>query len=262
MVGVALLLVACGDDSASTGGAGSIGGAGGAPIGGAGGAAGAEQGGAGGTAPTGCSPFDDPPTCEEGTHCVVVDDSLGLEGGTACITPGDTPDFAICAEDAECMAGSMCDRSMNVCKPVCELDSDCPEPNGVCFAAVTSAGLAIPGLDLCLAGCEPISGTVCDDATGPVNCVFRPEGEAFDCTPAGEGIEGTPCETHDECSTGFGCLEEGKSSYCLRWCFENGGGFCTDTEHPEPGFAICVTQAPSISAGNQDYGGCFPVGGP
>jgi len=259
MIAAAMLLVACGDDGVSAGGAGGADGAGGQPIGGAGGAAGAEHGGAGGTAEPGCSPYDDPSTCDAGSHCVVVDDALGVEGGTACIEPGTTPDFAICTADADCMAGSMCDRLMNVCKPVCQLDSDCPEENAVCFAAVTSAGINIPGLDLCLAGCEPISGSVCDNATGPVNCVFRPDQEAFDCAPAGRGLEGSVCDNHEDCSTGFGCLKESGNSYCLHWCFDSSGGFCTDTEHPEPGLAICVPQAPSISAGNQDYGGCLPL---
>jgi hypothetical protein len=258
---VALLLAACGDDSVSTGGAGGVasGGGGGADGGGGGGP---DQGGAGGTAPAGCSPYDDPPTCDGGMHCVVIDESLGLNGGTACIAPGTTPEFALCDDDADCVAGSLCDRVLDVCKPVCQLDSDCLEENAVCAQAVTSAGLPIPGLQLCLAACEPIAATVCNDATGPVNCVFNPEEEGFDCAPAGDGTESTPCETHLDCEAGFGCLKESGNSACYRWCLNPAGQFCTDTEHPEPGFAICVTQAPTISAGNQDYGACFPVGGP
>ena len=257
---VAVLVGACGDDSAgggaAAGGEGTVGGGGSS---GGEGAGGGPAGGAGGTPLPGCSPYDDPPTCDDGTHCVVVDDSLGLDGGTACIAPGSTPPYAVCGEDADCVSGSLCDRLIGTCKPVCDVDADCPDM-GICVEAQTSAGLGIRGLDLCIAGCEPISGTACDDAAGPVNCVFREEEEAFDCAPAGNGPEVSSCDSHLDCETDMGCLEVNGDFVCLHWCQWDGGSeFCTNEEYPDSPIAFCLPQLPSIAVGSVEYGGCVPM---
>ncbi|NUP10222.1 MAG: hypothetical protein HOW73_29585 [Polyangiaceae bacterium] len=263
-----VLIGACGDDSATaSGGAGG----GGAPAGGSdnggdgGGLAGAPSGGAGGAAhggggtggaPAGCSPYD-PASCDGGTTCVVVDDALGLEGGTACAASGAAPVYSVCAADADCAAGTLCDRVMKTCKPVCDENADCPD-DASCFPAQTAAGEVIPGLKLCIAGCDPVSNTPCDASGGAVNCVHRPAQMAFDCAPAGEKMEGAACEEHLECTTDFGCLAVNGTSGCLHWCVYDGGtDICTPEEHPDAQFALCVPQSPTISVDGVVYGGCL-----
>lgn len=255
--GVVLFVFACGGGAGGTGGGESTSSATTTATGGAGGAP-AGTGGAGGMAPAGCSPYE-PTSCDMGLTCVVVDDALGLDGGTTCMPPGMVPAYAICSTDSDCEAGSLCDREMQTCKPVCETNADCPG-EGLCYQALTSGGVAIPGLELCVATCDPVSTAPCDPSEGDVNCVYLPMKMAFDCAPSGDGMENTACTADLECDTGLGCLEVNGDSGCLNWCVYDGGtDICTSEEHPTASFAICVPQSPSVSFGNVNYGGCLVV---
>lgn len=253
------LAAACGDDAATGSGGGGAGGApsaggqlasGGAPGGGGAG----EVGGAGG-APAGCSPYE-PESCAEGLHCVVEDDALGLDGGTSCLAPGAGATFSACAGDADCAAGTLCDRVTSTCKPACEIDADCGD--GACVSAQSSAGAEIPGLKLCLAGCDPVANAPCGAAGAEVGCLYRADLEAFDCALAGNEPEATACSEQAECAVDLGCLEVNGESGCLHWCVYDGGtDICTAEEHPDAQFAICVPQSPSIAVDGVVYGGCL-----
>jgi hypothetical protein len=256
-------LAACGGGSSSdgVGGAGASGGAGatgGTATGGAGalGGAGATGGGSGGSPPAGCDPYDSS-ACDTGLVCTVVDEQLGVEGGTACVAPGTKPAFSACGGAGECAAGSFCDAVTATCKPMCENSLGCPD-EGACTPAQTSAGVEIPGLKLCVSGCEPVATSGCDQSEGAVNCTWRVDLMAFDCIAAGPTGEAFACTEHAECAMGLGCLEVNGQLGCLHWCVYDGGtDICTAAEHPDATFAICVPQAPGISAGGTDYGGCL-----
>ncbi|MBK6517638.1 MAG: hypothetical protein IPG04_26855 [Polyangiaceae bacterium] len=257
-VGVGLVLVAlataCGDDSTATGGSGASGGSGGTAPGGAPGTGG--DGGAGG-APAACTPYE-PTTCDAGSACVVVDDVLGLDGGTACAAPGAGVTFSQCAADTDCAAATLCDRVTSTCKPLCDTAADCGD-EGACVSARTAAGAEIPGLKLCLAGCDPVANAPCADAGSEVGCLYRGDEEAFDCAVAGDTPELTQCSEQAECDSGLGCLEVNGQLGCLHWCVYDGGtDLCTSAEHPTSSFAICVPQSPTLSVGGVVYGGCLP----
>lgn len=256
-------LSACGGSTGAdgAGGAGASGGAGATGGGATGGGAAnggsdAGGGGTGGAPPAGCDPHA-AEACERGLVCTVVDEQLGLDGGTACVAPGTKPAFSACGGEGECVAGSFCDAVTGTCKPMCENSLGCPD-EGACTPAQTSAGVEIPGLKLCVSACEPVATAGCEQSEGPVNCTWRVDLMTFDCVAAGTTNEAFACTEHSECAAGLGCLEVNGQLGCLHWCVYDGGtDICSAAEHPDATFAICVPQAPAISAGGTDYGGCL-----
>lgn len=111
----------------------------------------------------------------------------GNQGGTTCTAVGDA-----CAADDDCCGGAVCahEASGNVCRSVCNAQSDCDTgcclalagttakvctPSGVCDGCLT-AGTACDGSGDC---CQ---GTLCvdDPASGPVCAAFCTSGS--DCS--------------------------------------------------------------------------------
>lgn len=219
-----LAITGCGDDadatsSSSTGGAG----AGGQSTGGAGaGGAGGEAGsgglgtGAGGSAPV-CT-FGGA-GCEEDEQCTVVDLALGVDGGLGCVRFGPQTPYSRCSAQVDCGVGLFCDRSTAVCKPTCDAGGAPCESGGACVEALSSTGEVIPGLQVCVADCNPAPAPMSPCGDGDeTTCYYREDLEMLDCAASAGGTWPQGCEAHTDCAFSFACVD----GTCIDTCFSEG----------------------------------------
>lgn len=154
--------------------------------------------------------------CPESEMCAVVDWSTGA---TACMAQGSIPEGGSCTvEVGECEPGTECLEWLEngVCSGFCNQDSDCPH-------GLPCVEWEIPGINLCLHGCDPRDPTsdaapfhACQPGQGCTVWSASPESSV--CTsPVLAGAAGDPCTGEEDCSPGFTCGGDAGTT-CARWC--------------------------------------------
>lgn len=194
-------------------------------------------------------------SCGAGQKCSVVDP---FSGEIDCVAAGSGGPFAACELDSDCQELTFCDGLTGVCKPLCDSEDDCAG-DGRCVDAVLSIGEPIPGLKLCTAGCQPLTGVPCDLALGDVACAAHNPGDdvpSLDCVASQGAAEDAPCtqqsavSSRTECAQGLSCafVTGQGSAFCKRWCSAPGaqaecdaGETCVDTglTHMGTPYGIC-----------------------
>jgi hypothetical protein len=160
-----------------------------------------------------CSPLQ-AGVCGASKKCSVIDTTTGATG---CVEAGPRPAWASCLGDANCVEGTYCSGDW-VCEPVCATGDTCPN-GGWCVAALDANWAVIPGLNVCTANCQPITGAPCDQSYGSVTCgLWGADQPEFTCYAAGGYGEGTPCDGNQiNCGSGLQC--PGDAPFvCRRWC--------------------------------------------
>lgn len=179
---------------------------------GAGGEAGASPtGGApaegGGGSTSGCDPLD---TAACGSGKCTYD---GTSAMPSCGPAGSRRAYQSCQSDAECEAGTYCHPHLTTCKPFCDNDTDCGGGAGEC-APTGSSDAPLP-FETCVAMCDPVEGTWCDDGTA---CFFAEPThfQHWDCgSSTGLGL-GVACSDGDlVCGNGLTCV----AGTCQRYCY-------------------------------------------
>jgi hypothetical protein len=100
----------------------------------------------------------------------------------------------------------------------CDVDSDCGAPGALCIGTLNDGtGRPIPGVRLCTAGCNLVSGAGCAPGLG---CRAAQEtGGArryyTDCGPADFGTQFDFCVDSSDCDSGYTCSAFDE---CLQWC--------------------------------------------
>lgn len=225
--------------SASTGGAGGMA-TSSSSAGGASSSTGAGAGGSGGGGVCDASTIGTTIGCSSGEKCSAT---MPPNGPPGCVPAGPRPAWSVCTIDAQCEAGTWCDLVRHVCKPVCS-NAACPG-NGSCIDAPDGNSGTVANLDVCVADCEPVGATPCNQSQGDVACVRSPDG--LDCMESGSAAENASCFADHVCAPGLVCFS---ASYCGEWC-TIGGNDC-------PGGFFCVSLNPQVMSGdgNTEYGIC------
>ena len=205
----------CGDD-AGTAGSSTSAGAGGTGGQGATGGTGGTGTGAGGAAPI-CEFLG--PGCASDEQCTVVDLVLGTDGGLGCVRFGPQTAYSRCSAQVDCDVGLFCDRSTAVCKPICDAAGPPCESGGACVDAVSSTGDMIPGLQVCIADCNPAPAPIspCGDGV-ETTCYYREDLEMLDCAASAGAAWPSSCDNHTDCAFSFACID----GTCTDTCFSEG----------------------------------------
>ncbi|GAC1352163.1 MAG: hypothetical protein NVSMB1_12300 [Polyangiales bacterium] len=149
--------------------------------------------------------------CASGQSCdFVVDD-----GSTKCVAAGSKKQNEPCDSAGQCQVGLSCFGGL--CRPLCASDADCGSAPAVCKSVLGSSGKPVPGYNVCLVRCDPMSPK---KSCGAVGCSFYLPDPA--CVPAGTGVGAGACSKDFlACSPGYNCY----AGNCRRWCRL---GFSTD----------------------------------
>lgn len=136
-----------------------------------------------------CQTCSAPEDC--GTSRTCVSGRCVNAPGAPCETTTQCTDGLVCAPDNTCDAcqldsecpsdGDCIDGRCIVPNGECGFDQECDPPNTICSGGTCELGCASTGC--------PLSGQTCDPVSGR-------------CVAEGEGILGSTCRTHDECSSG------------------------------------------------------------
>jgi hypothetical protein len=164
------------------------------------------------TAYQGCNPALQCGSCDIDQNCQV----LLPNGTTGCSAIGNTPLWGNCNEAGVCQKGAECVD--HACKPFCTTTDDCARPERLCVQVVSS-NIAISGLMVCSAGCDPLNPwDVCEPG---VTCNPVPwdgaEADHGDCFGGvGTGIGAGACMGGDstKCAPGYSCV----GNTCAKWC--------------------------------------------
>lgn len=146
----------------------------------------------------------------------------------------------------DCQAGYYCYeiRSDRRCRRFCDTDTTCQSPPGGSYAACERvpdvSGTDAVGVVLCTFHCDVLS-TASGCASGQA-CKLAAESTKWytDCAPAGTGT-GCASGSYDDCPAGEGCMYDGYTYQCLRYCrYPSGSPSCTS-----PDTCMAVEYAPS-----------------
>lgn len=198
------------------------------------------SGGSGGSGVCDASTIGTTIGCPAGSKCSATSPPNGPPG---CVPAGNRPAWSECTVDTQCQAGTWCDLVRKVCKPVCS-NAACPT-SGSCIPAPSGNGGNVANVMVCVADCEPVGATPCNQSQGDVACVRTPDG--LDCMESGSVAKLGSCTSDYRCAPGLVCYA---NSYCEEWC-TIGGNDC-------PGGYFCVSLNPQVMSGdgNTEYGVC------
>lgn len=186
------------------------------------------MGGGGGTVGPGCDPYAFG-LCGANRKCSVVNFATG---DTDCITTTSRPAWSRCDDDGECAEGTFCSPLYGTCKPLCSANEDCPTGEKgeapICTVAWLEVnGVEIPGIQLCVANCNPATRVPCQTPGATCNLTtVAPSQGGFECVGAGVIGEGGPCQGEPaddkrvDCVAGHGCFGNPVTQMgeCYRWC--------------------------------------------
>jgi hypothetical protein len=178
--------------------------------------------------------------CDFDKKCSVTKEDTGE---SQCINIGGLQQGQLCSSDSTCAAGFWCDHFTSTCEKICNVTADCG--GGVCTTAPnTTLSASIPGLEICTANCNPITGQSCGNNT---TCTLDPSLNVFDCFVTGNKTEGQACAKLRDCGKGLVCLGTNK---CAQWCAV--AADCKD------GKTTCTLFNPPVKVGTTSYGYCTP----
>jgi len=182
-----------------------------------------------------CNPFD-PISCGGAGSSCYFDGSTGV---SSCSPTGDQPEGAFCAQPSDCEPGLTCYGDVG-CRKLCENQQLC-ENGEVC----EEPGW-INGWGVCPSGtgsCDPVKGSGC---SGEEGCYFKDPYGNFECQPAGDMNEQTPCVGFNQCQPGLLCVVtvELEQPSCTRMCRINEDcqdGTC-ELVSVESGWGLCLNE--------------------
>jgi len=201
-------------------------------------------GGSGGGSTT-CHVLQDAADCGPRERCTIVDATTGTTGCVAVVTPSLAPYDACLGGDANCPAGTWCDRRTFVCMPFCQSAADCGGND--CVAAHNPAGNTVPGgISVCTANCDPVSAAPCGaGATCTYDALVV---GGFDCFSTMGYASGHFCMHLNDCAPGLVCA----GTSCARWCHP-----ASTTSSADCGFAACTAFTNLMPTyGGATYGYC------
>jgi hypothetical protein len=183
--------------------------------------------------------------CGAGKKCSVIDPATGATG---CMGAGPRPAWASCLGDQNCVEGTYCTVD-GVCNPICSSAGDCTN-GGWCVDAYAPDWVQVPGLTVCLADCQPLTGAPCDAAFGPVTCALWAQEDEFTCYGSAGSSEGAACDPQvTECGAGLVCVDI-EPRVCRRWCTPVGqAANCV-------GGQTCWGYGPPVVHDGTEYGYC------
>jgi hypothetical protein len=158
-----------------------------------------------------------------------------------------------------CSPGTVCvnvSSTVATCDKFCSTDADCTAPGGLCLVQLDDgSGMAIPGVTLCTANCNPITNAGCPVAGTACQLLQETMGAMSfltDCEGAGTGTHNTPCDpTMNNCAPKFGCFNTGTAqnpnNVCLKYCNAANPFSC-------PGLQTCIDIG--VNLGGVEYGAC------
>jgi hypothetical protein len=150
--------------------------------------------------------------CTAAQKCAVTDETLGT---MTCIAAGLGAAWSRCDTNVDCDAATWCDHVRGVCKPFCELSTECP-PGGHCIYATQSDGKTIvKGVGICSSHCNPLTAAPCG---ANATCMFDPTTQDFDCSTTLDLPEGAACTVADDCAKGLTCYGAPGALHCSTWC--------------------------------------------
>lgn len=187
--------------------------------------------------------------CFGGTVC----DPTDPEG--ACRCGGIGPLAPVCARDQSCFDGECIggDKCFDV---VCGSGTACDPEDGLCKCGgmggqicdeVSEVCTAREGKAVCANTCDPRDfAPACDEAEG---CYFDTTGSnpKSYCMAAGNGAEGSSCDSPSDCQAGYHCMSGSSGSKCRAYCSTKVEGSCPDggTCLPIPsgpdGLGFCIS---------------------
>jgi hypothetical protein len=201
--------------------------------------------GTGGSSTKTCHVLHDAADCGAGSRCTITDAQTGALG---CVPIAAAPlgEYAGCSNDANCPAGTWCDRRTLVCAPFCASAAGCG--NGHCVGASDGTN-TIPGISVCTAHCDPETASPCGAGA---TCAYAEPVLDFDCFSSGEVPVTGACQSSGDCAKGLVCGVSGTTGTgsCLSWCHPAGSsGDCAAVE-------FCNEFSPAFSYDGVDYGYC------
>lgn len=184
--------------------------------------------------------------CASGQNCNVAT----VDGATKCYAVGSKGTHEQCTGNGECDKGLQC--VAGVCVPFCTTDSDCPISGARCRTGQyvptgSSTAVDVPGFDICLAQCDPVSPA---KTCGPnTTCFFPYSDDTTQCAAAGSSTSAGGCAGDSlACAPGYICIDPGD---CYKWCRVGFSSDCTGTG------GTCTTFTTPQIKGGIEYGVCY-----
>ncbi len=194
--------------------------------------------------------------CGPNQKCGVTDEATG-ESKCVLIGASPLPIWSKCNSDGDCAAGTFCDHLTSVCRKICNNVGECP-PSAQCMPAIKKGtnNVEIPGLKLCTAHCDPMTGAPCG---GDLTCYYDVSAAEFDCTTTTKYVAGAACMYADDCDKGLVCVGPAGMAKCRRWCHPTDdiipSGFCFSFFE---GRDYCLGVAVEVQYNGEPYGVCSP----
>ena len=181
------------------------------------------------------------------TKCAVIDEKTG-ESGCIPIGASPKPAWSGCDTDNDCAAATWCDLDLHVCKPICNITTDCPASAHCVPVLQSTVNTPIPSLKACTAHCDPQTASPCGAG---LTCYHDTTGE-FDCVRSGNKVAGASCGFADDCGKGLLCIGSAMVFTCEQWCHpaNNFGGGCPIDK------AFCSSFSTAVTYNGATYGYC------
>jgi hypothetical protein len=201
-----------------------------------------------GCTPTGLSTCTATCGCGAAAKCAVTDETVGT---MTCIPAGPVGPWGKCATNMDCDAATWCDHILNVCKPSCINNGQCPS-SAQCIPATQKDGkTAVKNLTVCTAHCDPVTAAPCGTNT---TCFYDSATVEFDCSTTLNLGENQSCWASNVCAIGLVCAGTSGAELCKQWCTP------IDATFPNPacpsGRPYCDGLAQMVMYQGKSYGIC------